>query len=1104
MPTAYASRVALIVAVVYLALCTIYPRAPFSLFLPLTGEPASMQSNLRPGIDMVGGTSLTYEIEAGEGVETRGLAEATATALKRRVDPNGVLNLVWRPQGDTRLEIQLPLGKGSEQADEAKRRFTAAQERLTGFIVPPRQVVSAIESGADSGRLAELAGGDPSRLAVYEAVAGAWADLEAARAAGAIPRIVSAGREYEEAKARLPRTNLTVEEVQAAVGAEDPARLESILQADADFPERQKAVREFAGAYRAYDAVRDEVADTATLKRLLQGSGVLRFHILATDVSPQRYAEMAERLNTRGPRPEAGDDLRWFPAADPDEPLPTATLGPDGRTYVLAHFDDERSLDERDPEWGLAGARETSDERGFRAVNFTFDDMGASLFGDLSGNHLGLPLAIVLDDEVISAPNLNGRITRNGIITGGEGGFTGSETDYLVNTLNAGALPAKLSEDPISERTVGPQLGRANLQRGFVACVAGVAIVAVFLTGYYFLSGVVAFAAVLMNLLIILASMAALQASFTLPSIAGIILSIGMSVDANVLIFERLREEQARGLSIRMALRNAYDRAFSAILDSNVTTGITALILYVFGSEEVKGFGLTLLIGIFASLFTALYVTRTVFGLLIDYGNLSDLTSLPRRLPRLDRALTPDIDWMRKAPLFGAVSAVIIAVGLSLFGYYFSQGRVLDIEFAGGTTAQFQLNDPMDPPEVRRALAGDGTATDPLAGGQVVSIEPPAGGRDDTVYEVVVPNVDDESVTAAIVNRIGDNLEVRRPSLFEGVDREYDAVEGAIAVPVTGDGPPDLGGLAVDPDLLAQAGGGVAFVLRDLSPMLTAAELESRVTQQRLGGSYRGEGLRGGVRVLAETFPAENAAVVFVANDRFAYSDDAADDWRAELAAPAWAVVRDAVGDPSELEKVTNIGAQVAGEFQRDATIAIFLSVLAIMGYIWLRFGDLKYSTATVVALAHDTLFCVAAIGYAHLLADNVLGGLLLLDPFRLNLTMVAAILTVMGFSMNDTVVVFDRIRENRGQYGLVTRRVVNNSINQTLSRTLLTGGTTIVTIAVMYVFGGPGIHGFTFAMLVGIITGTYSSIAIASPILLLGRRPQETPEHALATPASV
>ena len=203
-----------------------------------------------------------------------------------------------------------------------------------------------------------------------------------------------------------------------------------------------------------------------------------------------------------------------------------------------------------------------------------------------------------------------------------------------------------------------------------------------------------------------------------------------------------------------------------------------------------------------------------------------------------------------------------------------------------------------------------------------------------------------------------------------------------------------------------------------------------------------------------------------------------------------WKLVNNAVDRPAQLQQVKNFDAAVAGDAQRDAFLALAFSVLVIMAYIWVRFGNLKYGTATVVALLHDTLFVVAALGFAHYLVPvPVLHNLLLIEPFRINLTVVAGILTIMGYSMIDTIVVFDRIRENRGKYGHVSRQVINDAINQTLSRTLLTAGTNVVTVAIMYFFGGPGIHGFTFVLLVGILVGTYSSVAIAAPILLVGNK---------------
>jgi SecD/SecF fusion protein len=228
--------------------------------------------------------------------------------------------------------------------------------------------------------------------------------------------------------------------------------------------------------------------------------------------------------------------------------------------------------------------------------------------------------------------------------------------------------------------------------------------------------------------------------------------------------------------------------------------------------------------------------------------------------------------------------------------------------------------------------------------------------------------------------------------------------------------------------------------------------------------------------------------------------------WETELAAPILHLVNEAITAPADLQKVSNFDAQVAGQTTREAFVALFISILGIVAYVWVRFGNLKYGAATVLALAHDTLFVLGAIGVCHFVAETAFGRSLMLEPFRINLTMVAAILTVMGYSMNDTVVVFDRIRENRDKLGgKLTRKIINDSINQTLSRTLLTGGTTLVTIAVMYITGGPGIHGFTFALLVGILVGTYSSIAIAAPLLLLGLKAEQAavqrPAKAAALP---
>ena len=1107
MPQNYTGRILVILAVVLAALWAIFPN-PALLFrgdLSL-GE----KMNLKPGIDMQGGTSLLYEIKPPEGDEDGptqyrgGLAEEVMTALKRRVDPQGVEGYIWRPHGDTRLEIQKPASGKSRQAEEFGLALNTARDALEETNVAPAEVVAAIERSAapaDRDReLARLAAGSKAREAVFREMASAWDKLRQARQAQDAVAAADARQAYDAARARVEETNLRPDVLEAALElrpADRQARLDAIRKAAADFPARQAALDQYVASFDRFAQVRNEIDDVADLKRKLRGAGVLEFHILAVDASPAQVEEMTRRLQAEGPRAKAGDELKWFEVEERERGKmagPTAEYN--GKAYALAWITPDRSMDHRagSPQWGLRGARQGAGTMGEAVVNFSFDPVGGQLFGNLSGANVGKPLAIVLDQKIISAPNLNERIAGSGQISGGRGGFNADELSYLVSTLNAGSLKAQLADEPISERTVGPQLGADNLKRGLYSCLFGLVVVAFFLVGYYYLSGVVATVAVLLNMVLILGAMALFNATFTLPSIAGIVLTIGMAVDANVLIFERLREEQVRGLSIRMALRNAYDRAFSAILDGNVTTGITAAVLYIFGSEEVKGFGLTLLIGIFASLFTALFVTKTIFGVLIERFEIRRLGSLPLTYPKWDRMLRPNIDWMSKAWIAYAFSGTVIVIGLAAFGARLAQGRMLDVEFTKGTSVQFDLVKPMEQDEVRDLVEAQSRRTpDALPSPQVVT-----SGGGDVSYEVITPNEKAAQVRQAVVDALGPHLKVEQPSSFANVGADLEpALKAGTIVPVEGAGQEIAG---VDPAVLSKHlskhAGGAAIILKDLRPAISAKDVESRIQRQRLqaeasGGAAAGYRAFDVVDAPGKSPEGANTVVVLVSDPAFPHDPDPLklQQWKDAVVQPMWQTVNDGVNKAAELQRVTNFDAQVAGETQRDAMIAMFLSILGIMAYIWVRFGNLKYGTATVVALLHDTLFVLAAVGIAHYLAElSFFRNVLLIEPFRLNLTLVAAILTVMGYSMNDTVVVFDRIRENRGRLGVVSRRVVNDSINQTLSRTLLTGGTTILTIFVMYVAGGSGIHGFTFALLVGIVVGTYSSIAIASPILLFGQ----------------
>ena len=704
-------------------------------------------------------------------------------------------------------------------------------------------------------------------------------------------------------------------------------------------------------------------------------------------------------------------------------------------------------------------------------------------FSRLTGANLRKPLTVVLDDRIVNAATIQSTIGRDGQLSSGSG-YTDDEYTYLISTLKAGSLPATLADEPIREQTVGPQLGADNLKRGLAACVVGLFVVGAFLCGYYYLAGLVAAIAVLLNVFLILATMAAFDATFTLPGIAGIVLTIGAAVDANVLIFERLREEQQRGIGIKAALRNAYDRAASAIIDSNATTLITAAVLVWLGTEEVKGFGVTLLIGLIWSLFTSLYVTRSVLELLVDKFDVTKFGSVPLSVPWWERLLKPDIDWMSKAWIFMAFSAIFIVLGVTGFMVKLNSGELLDVEFTKGTSVQFELKREMNIERVRERIAGT-----KLPSPSVVAV-----GTEGTTYEVVTPEENATLVTQAILTAMSDGdaneslLDVETPSIYAGVTDTFDTALNKAVLPI-GAEPITVEGFT--PTQLADYRGGVAIVLKDLTPRRTPTEIADRIRRQQLqpqAGTPVPSHIDFVVESPAGAADVTDLAVILVAPGAVPYEKDA-EQWKAQLAAPMWKLTADAINTPAPLQSVRSIDPSVASDTKELALAALVLSVLVIMVYVWLRFGNLKYGTATVLAMTHDTLLAIGAVGVAQYMVQWTpwLASALLVEPFRMNLTMVAGVLTVMSYSMIDTIVVFDRIRENRGNLGHVSRRVVNNSINQTLSRTLLTVGTTVATLLGMYIFGGPGIHGFTFVLLIGILVGTYSSIAIAAPFLLIG-----------------
>jgi SecD/SecF fusion protein len=1121
MPTNYSSRITLIFVVLIGSICGIVN--PMKLFN--SSIPWSEKTHLKPGIDIAGGESLLYEIKlppgsTGAGNSGQTVAEEVAAALKKRVDPHGVLNLVWRPQGDKRLEIQIPRAANAGKRDEARKELSAALDEFKKTNLNITQVQAAIEKSSGAARekqLSELAGGNPERVALFKSLAALHDEIEKAKvdfaAASKANDAAAKGKaadlqaqdeiKYEAELKQVDEGNLSIEEVQTVLDQPPAVRAQRVEELNArykDSPARLAALKHLEVADVKFKAFKDQVEGAIDLKRMLRGSGVLEFHILVTELNTPEAQAMIDRLKSKGPAVQALDTMRWYRVDNPDEFRGTRTFQQDGDTvnhYVLAYTTpDKQMVHTRNANsWALVSAQPSRDQNGGSAVAFSFDAQGAKLFSDLTRNNIHFPLGIVLDDRMISAPNLNSEIGANGQITGGNGGFSDSQLKYLVNTLSAGSLPATLADEPISERTVSPQLGEDNLRAGLVATGVGLVVVSIFLVGYYHLAGLVAFFAVMMNLVIILGVLAMFGATFTMPSIAGIVLTVGTAIDANVLVFERMREEEHRGFPLKLALTHAYDRALSAIVDSNMTTAIVSIFLYVFGSEEVKGFGLTLLIGIISSLFTALFVTKTIFAILIDKRGIKELGSIPTSFPKWDAMLKPNIDWMGLIWPFIAFSTIFTIVGLSAF--VIKKRDMFDIEFASGTSVQIELKEGSGLPlaEVRKLI---GKRPDEIPSPSVVSIN-----NSDRNYEVVTPTDKATKVRDAVLEVLGPYLKIERPSKFEQAGVKVEEAISKSIIPIEKDS------LTIDEQPIAEAAGyvgGAAVVLRNLEPPISPNEIRSRIDSASAAPGSETNLAKWRLEVVGidPTTPKDTkdkanypvkAAVILALNPAFPYARSA-EGWKENNAVPMWKLANEGVNREARLQKVSNFDPQVAGDTRFSAFMATSLSIVAIMIYIWFRFGDMKYATATVVALLHDTLIVVGAVGLSHLL-DNGFGHVLLIEPFRINLTLVAAILTIMGYSMIDTIVVFDRIRENRGRYGRITRQVINDSINQTLSRTLLTASTTLIMVAVMYICGGPGIHGFTFVLLVGILVGTYSSVAIAAPLLLVGGHEQIAPQSA-------
>lgn len=584
-------------------------------------------------------------------------------------------------------------------------------------------------------------------------------------------------------------------------------------------------------------------------------------------------------------------------------------------------------------------------------VSMEMNSDGARRWAALTKANIGKAIAIVLDGSVYSAPRVLNEIT--GGSSSITGNFTIEDTKDLANTLKSGRMPAPARI--VQEDIVGPSLGAQSIQQGLISFViAFIILMAYMVVLYNFIPGMLANMALLFNLFFTLGVMSSFQTALTMPGIAGLLLSLGMAVDANVLIYERAKEELERGLSVKSAVQAGYKNAFSAIFDSNLTSIITGVILAVFGTGPIRGFAITLIIGICCSFFTAVYMTRLVYDRQMKrdkWQNLTFSTSISRKMPQ-----NTNFNFMggykRSFTVWGVLTLIF-------FVSFFWRGFSKSIDFTGGRNFVLRFEQKVEPEQVREALDG-------------------AFGE--STFSAIAIGVDGKTI------RVNTNYKIE--SNDQNVDAEVESI---------------------------------------LFKSLSSAGL---ITQKDIS-KFRNPDIREGGSIISSA----------------------------------------------------KVGPSVANDITYGAIISVLVAIAAIFLYILLRFRNVAFSIGSTAALAFDTVFVLGVY--------SLLWGLVPMS-LEIDQTFIGAILTVIGYSINDKVVVFDRIRENMHLYINRDRwTLFNDSLNQTLARTINTGSATLLVLLVTFFYGGESIRSFSLAMILGIVFGTFSSIFVAAPIayFTLGRK---------------
>ena len=619
----------------------------------------------------------------------------------------------------------------------------------------------------------------------------------------------------------------------------------------------------------------------------------------------------------------------------------------------------------------ITNAKDDFDQMGHPSVSMQMNSDGARRWSQITKQNIGKAVAIVLDDAVYSAPRILTQIDGgNSQITGN---FTIEDTKDLANTLNSGKMPAPTRI--VQEEVVGPSLGAQSIQQGIISFIVAFVLLMIYMIMLYgFVPGILSDIALLFNLFFTLGILTSFQAALTMPGIAGIVLTLGTAVDANVLIYERIKEELKKGLSVKESLNKGYSNAFSAIFDSNFTSLITGIILLYFGTGPVKGFATTWIIGILVSFFTAVFMTRVVYDYMLSkdkWTNLTFVTGYSKNL--MQNAKFNFMGMYKKTFTIWGVAAVLFCISFAV------RGLSQSIDFTGGRNYVVTLDKETHVEDVRLALTG------------------------------------------AFINTMGENQgkEANTSVIALGTDGKTVRISTNWDIESN------------NPDVDDQA-----------ETILFNALKKANLVSQASVEAFKNPDVREGGSIISSA----------------------------------------------------KVGPSVAKDITYGAIISVVIALIAIFLYILLRFRNVAFSVGSTVALALDAL---VVIGFYSVLWGWV--------PMSLEIdqTFIGAILTVIGYSINDKVVVFDRIRENIGLYGKRDRQqLFNDSLNQTLARTINTSVTTLIVLLAIFILGGDSIRSFSFAMILGVVFGTLSSLFIAAPVayLTLGRTIKE--EGEISAPA--